>query len=254
MRRMDCVHGTIVLVAVLGAVPASAGPCSLIPDPSSPPAQVQIGGRAETLQAVKHLSDCSRIVVKSGTVWMLYQVDGEHRVKACASAQQCDADPKSAPSFLARQSEDTKRTGQGLDTDYARLSGLPYGAVLEPNSVTVLSFSRVQETVQKFTLFDQAKQPVLESRGSEPSVAVPVAVLKPGTRFRWQLVTNKALHEGSFRMVDEKTKVIIVNALEVARKSSPNATPFERKLQQLAVYRDYDLVYEAEHLRQEMKL
>lgn len=254
MRRIDTIQGTIALVGMVSAVSALAGPCSLIPDPSKPAAQVQVGSRAETLQSVKHLTDCSRIVVKSGTVLLLYQVEGEHRVKACESGQPCDADPQSAASFLARQGEEAKRVGQGLDTDYARLAGLPYGSVLEPNSVAVLTFARVQETVQKFTLFDQAKQPVLESRGSEPSVSVPAGVLKPGSRFRWQLVTNKAQHEGSFRMADEKTRLMVASALEAARKTSPNATAFERKLQQLAVYRDYDLVYEAEHLRQEMKL
>lgn len=253
MRRIDTIQGTIVLVGIVSTASALAGPCSLIPDPSKPAPQVQIGSRAETLQSAKHLTDCSRIVVKSGTVLLLYQVEGEHRVKACESGQPCDADPQSSASFLARQGEDAKRVGLGLDTDYARLAGLPYGSVLEPSSVAVLTFARVQETVLKFTLFDQAKQPVLESRG-EPSISVPTGVFKPGSRFRWQLVTNKAQHEGSFRMVDQKTRLRVANALAAARKTSPNATAFERKLQQLATYRDYDLVYEAEHLRQEMKL
>jgi hypothetical protein len=252
MRSIDFMQGTVVLAGTLGIAPALAGPCSLIRDPSNPAPQVQAGNRTETVESVKHLTDCSHVVVKSGTVLLLYQVQGEHQVKACETGQACDADPKSTPSFLARQAP--TRVGQGLDTDFSRLSGLPYGSVLEPGSLATLTFVRVQETVQKFALFDQAKQPLLETRGSEPSISLPVSAFKPGARFRWQLVTNKARHEGSFSMVDEETRGEITSALEAARRNSPNATAFRRKLQQLAIYRDYDLSYEAEHLRQELKL
>ena len=254
MRLIEFILRTVVLTGTLGIAPALAGPCSLIPDLSNGIPRVQVGNRAESVESAKHLTDCSRIVVKSGTLLLLFQVAGEHQVKACEIGQPCDADPKSAPSFLARQGNESKRVGQGLDTDYARLSGLPYGPVLDPGSVAVLSVARVQETVLKFALFDQNMQPLLEAPGSGPSISLPVGALKPGGRFRWRLETNKAKHEGSFRMVEEKTRLSIVNALEAASKNRPNVTAFERKLQQLAIYRDYDLDYEAEHLRQEMNL
>jgi hypothetical protein len=254
MKRFGFVQRVVVLGATLGAAPALAGPCSLIRDPGNPAPQVEIGKRTEVVESAKHIPDCSRIVVKSGSVLVLYQVNGEHQVKACEVGQACDVDPRSTSSFLARQSTEPTRVGQGLDTDYARLSGLPYGAILQPDSVATLTFARVQETVVRFTLFDQAMQPLLDAPRSGPSVSLPVGVLKPGARFRWRLETNRAKHEGSFRMVEEKTRFNVANALSAASKNSPNATVFERKLQQLAVYRDYDLGYEAEHLRQEMKL
>jgi hypothetical protein len=241
------------LAGMLAAGHGIAGGCSLIPDLNTGQAQVQIGGSTEGLTAAKHLAECSNIVLKSGAVALLYEVDGEHRVKACATNEPCAADAKSAPSFLA-QKGDGPRVGQGLDKDYARLNGLPYGWILEPASVTTFGLARVQEKVQKFALLDQAKHPLFEANVAQPSIAVPADLFKPGARYHWQIVTDRAQHEGSFRMMDDKKKQSIATALSAARESSPNASAFEKRLQELAVYRDYDLGYEVERLRQEMKL
>jgi hypothetical protein len=254
MKCKQLMQFALAGVTVWVATPANAGSCSLIPDTGDGKAQVQIGAATQTLDAAKHLTDCSSIVLKSGTAFLLYEVDGEHQVKACKINEPCATPAQSGLSFLAPGEGGAKRVGQGLDKDYARLSGLPYGWVMRAESLATFSLARVQESVQKFTLFDQSQQPLVQAGAGQSSVAVPIDALKPGERYRWQLVTDKAQHEGSFRMIDDKKKLGIVKTLEAARQASPNASVFEKKLQELAVYRDYDLGYEMERLRQEMKL
>ena len=231
-----------------------AGPCSLIPDLSAGAPQVQIGGKTETISAVKHLENCAEVIARAGTVFVAYKASGEQKVKACPLGESCGIDSESKPSFLANVDRTAQSAGQKLDENFARLASTPYGKIMDPEKAATFNFALVGSEVKAFKLSDAQNSTLFEDAKGGSSLVIPNEKLRPGGKYRWEIITAKGKHAGGFDILEEKKRSEIAKDLSEAKRKKAGASAFELKLEELAVLVDNGLRYEGEILRKELKI
>jgi hypothetical protein len=254
MKRSAWIGAGIGLLVTLGSTPVWAGPCSLLPDLSTGPAQVQIGGKTEDLAAAKHLDSCAEVIAKSGNVFVAYKAGGTQMIKSCPLNEACGVDADSKASFLASADRTVQSSGQKLDENFSRLASIPYGKIMDPDKAATFNFAQVGAEVRAFKLADAQNKPLFEDAKGGASLTIPNDKLRPGGKYRWEIITAKGKHAGGFDILEEKKRGEIAKELEQVKQKKSGASSFELKLEELAVLVDYGLRYEVELLRKDMKL
>lgn len=254
MKPIVWIEVCLVILLGLSVTNVRAGPCSLIPDLSAGAPQVQIGGKTENITAVRHLDNCSEIIARAGTVFVAYKASGEQKIKACPIGESCGIDSESKASFLANAERTAQSAGQKLDENFARLASTPYGKIMDPEKAATFNFALVGAEVKGFKLIDTQNTTLFEDAKGGSSLVIPNDKLRPGGKYRWEILTAKGKHAGAFDILEAKKRSEIAKDLSEAKQKKAGASAFELKLEELAVLVDNGLRYEVEILRREMKL
>jgi hypothetical protein len=246
------------LVLCAAALPsaARAGACDLVSKAASD-AVVKVGGRTEVLApgAWKPLPDCSALEVVKGPVQVRGVVGGVPQKVVCEGGP-CSL-PTASRSLVVSSTSSYRLVpgGHRMDEDVARRPGLPWGDVYSVDAAARFDLSALGGGPLRFTLRDaRDRSRVFSMAVAEGKVIVPLASLKRGGRYAWEVSAADragALAAGGFQLLSDDDAAEVARAL--AAEGGADRSAVERTLDELAVYVAHDLDYEAAVLRESLR-
>jgi hypothetical protein len=254
MHRKYLPASFVCLAALFTCKTLLAASCLVDPDPKVP-AQIKPDGKTlEQLSSSKPFSDCSKLVLVSGVINVLYETpDGLKRLTCEKADKLCSVNAGTWPSWLEPFKPKARAGGKKMDEEVSRLPGIPYGKVFSVEKATTFNLGKAGFNHWNLTLTEaNGKKPIYSKSGSDPTVQVPSSLLRPGGKYTLLIDGNKK-YKGGFDILGGTEAEDI--AKEIKRVGTDtSATARTRKLDELIILYENNLDYEVELLREELKL
>ena len=237
-----------------------AGPCMVVSDNPETGAVISERGTERVLTAKDQLSDCSQLILRRGTIHVLYQTpDGVVKRKTCTAPNTpCSVDAGADASFIETLRKlityESRPGGKKMDKDVSRLAGIPYGRVFSRETAARFDMAKAGLIPWSLTLTETgSKTPIDRRSGSNPIAQVPVSLLRPGGKYAWTIESGGQQYRGGFDILSSADANNVAGEMSQIHKNT-GITARARKLDELIVFLENNLDYETGVLREELGL